>query len=830
MEDLISSSDPNFRPICLAMGPEGAIYFADWHNPIIGHMQHHLRDPNRDHEHGRIYRITHEGRPLLKPDKIDGQPIPALLELLKAPEDGVRELAKIELGKRDSKQVIAATKKWAATLDKSDPEYAHHMMEALWVHQWHNLVDTDLLKKMLASPDPRARAQAGRVLCYWRDRVPDALALFKKLAVDEAPRPRLEAVRAASFFNSAEAADMALLALKQPTDYYIEYTLKETLRQLEKPWRKAIADGRPIASDNPAGLNRLIGGLSTAELQKLPRTPGVLVAMLTRPDLQDAQRVQTLDSLAADRKTTRLVELLNVIESVKKSDAATLGSLARMLPLQTPTDLKSARPRVAALTGTANPAALREAAWAALTFGDGSFDQAWREASPSPATLTDLLGGIPLLLDPDFRGQAYDRVKPLLADGPATLKTPAGQPTAGRFVRIELPRRGTLTLAEVQVFSDGRNIAPQGRAKQSTTSNDGEAALAIDGKTDGSFAGGGQTHTREDERNPWWELDLGAEKPVESVVVWNRTDSALGSRLEGYSLTVLDARRKEVFRKTGNPAPAIRARIAVGAGDPAVALRRAAIHAAVAMPRDQETTFVALTALIQQRESVTDAAQGLRILPRAAWPKAGAAQAATALLEWARTIPAGDRTSQEFIEAANVASDLAGALPPDQATALRKELRGLSVPVFVIKTVREQMRYDTPRIVVEAGKPFEIILVNDDFMSHNLVIVKPGTREKVGKMSDVMKPDQLDDRGRAFLPKTSDIIYSTRLLDSGQRTTLSVGAIQSEGAYDYVCTYPNHWAVMWGQLIVTKDVDDYLAKNPEAKLPAPAAHQHDHEP
>src|SRR6185436_15008725 len=124
MENLISSSDPNFRPICVSMGPEGAIYFCDWHNPIIGHMQHHLRDPNRDKVHGRIYRITAEGRPLMKPIKYDGMPVAQLLELLKEPENQVRELAKIELGKHDSKEVIAATKAWAAKLDKNDKNYA----------------------------------------------------------------------------------------------------------------------------------------------------------------------------------------------------------------------------------------------------------------------------------------------------------------------------------------------------------------------------------------------------------------------------------------------------------------------------------------------------------------------------------------------------------------------------------------------------------------------------------------------------------------------------------------------------------------------------------
>jgi streptogramin lyase len=65
LENLISSTDPNFRPICISTGPDGAIYFADWHQSIIGHMQHHLRDPNRGHQYGRVYRITYKGRPLM---------------------------------------------------------------------------------------------------------------------------------------------------------------------------------------------------------------------------------------------------------------------------------------------------------------------------------------------------------------------------------------------------------------------------------------------------------------------------------------------------------------------------------------------------------------------------------------------------------------------------------------------------------------------------------------------------------------------------------------------------------------------------------------------
>ena len=242
IEDLIKGDNnmiPNFRPICLSVAPDGSIYFCDWAKPLIGHMQHHMRDPNRDKQHGRIYRITFEGRPLLKPVKIDGESIASLLEALKTPENDVRTRAKIELGKHDSDKVVAAAKKWAASLDKKEKDYEHHRLEALWVHQWHNIVDEDLLKQVLRSPDYHARAAATRVLCYWGNRVKDPIALLKVQVADEHPRVRLEAVRACSFFPSKESGEVALMALEKEADpakpdYYIKYCLDETMKELNK--------------------------------------------------------------------------------------------------------------------------------------------------------------------------------------------------------------------------------------------------------------------------------------------------------------------------------------------------------------------------------------------------------------------------------------------------------------------------------------------------------------------------------------------------------------------------------------------------------------------
>ena len=57
LEPILSSSDPSFRPADLEIGPDGALYFTDWQNPIIGHMQHNLRDPEpRPHPRPRLSR------------------------------------------------------------------------------------------------------------------------------------------------------------------------------------------------------------------------------------------------------------------------------------------------------------------------------------------------------------------------------------------------------------------------------------------------------------------------------------------------------------------------------------------------------------------------------------------------------------------------------------------------------------------------------------------------------------------------------------------------------------------------------------------------------
>jgi putative heme-binding domain-containing protein len=138
--------------------------------------------------------------------------------------------------------------KWVTTLDKKDPGYEHNLLEALWLHQAHNVVNEGLLRRMLRSPDFRARAAATHVLCYWRDRVPQALELLRQQINDDSPRVRLEAIRALSFFHTDDALGVAVELLAHPDDEYLRFVFNETLNTLERRLGQGRLNRKNIAS------------------------------------------------------------------------------------------------------------------------------------------------------------------------------------------------------------------------------------------------------------------------------------------------------------------------------------------------------------------------------------------------------------------------------------------------------------------------------------------------------------------------------------------------------------------------------------------------------
>ena len=190
--DLFVSDDRNVRPSDADFGSDGALYVSDWHNVIIGHMQHNVRDPNRDHNHGRIYRVVNTAKPLQKAVSIDGEPINALLNNLKHPIDGVRYRTRIELSEHPTDPLVAAISKWVSNFDAKNPNEAHYMLEALWVLQAHNVKDDKLMGTLLTSADPNVRRAAKTVQHFWYNvdftRGGGELAKIKE---EKAPEPKI---------------------------------------------------------------------------------------------------------------------------------------------------------------------------------------------------------------------------------------------------------------------------------------------------------------------------------------------------------------------------------------------------------------------------------------------------------------------------------------------------------------------------------------------------------------------------------------------------------------------------------------------------------------
>ncbi len=131
----------------------------------------------------------------------------------------------------------------------------------------------------------------------------------------------------------------------------------------------------------------------------------------------------------------------------------------------------------------------------------------------------------------------------------AAVEPPRESSVRGRFVRVELPGVGKyLALAEVQAFHGAENLAAKGEAKQISTDFGGEAKRAIDGNTDGNYAVNSTSHTAAVD-NPWWEVDLKSEQPLDRLVVWNRTDGGVGNRLANYRVVVLNEKHEPVWQK-----------------------------------------------------------------------------------------------------------------------------------------------------------------------------------------------------------------------------------------------------------------------------------------
>jgi len=755
-QDLLVSDDPVFRPCDIQVGPDGALWFVDWYNPLIGHMQHSLRDPNRDHSHGRVWRIVRSGTPLTEVVDVTGMSVSEQLAVLEHPERRTRDRARLALRTQPTDEVTAAVEQWVARPGATE----HDQLEALWVLQNHDVVDEPRLRHVLSSEDPRARAAGVRVLSAWSDRVPDTVDLLHAAANDPAPRVRLEAVVAASWLDDLDGAEITLEASRHPTDRTLDHVLEQTIIELAPHWTVALQEGWPYAEANPSAIDDLLVTVSTGALSRMQALPAVQRAILQRADASIEQRRAALDAVSAERGVDPAAGWLM---EIRRDDSRTAGDSSEpglLLAAMTPGELSSIGPELESSMASARLEPTRRALLAARMLAEDDAMSSLSRNDLDEQTVNRWLEAVRLLPEGDMRDDANVHVGELIVD---PLVWRAGDSSVddaveGRYVRIDLPGNEPLTLAEVEVYSEGRNIAVHGVATQSSEAWGGTPGLAIDGDASPSFASGSQSHTAEGGDDPWWEVDLGSVHPIDAIHIHNRQDEPYWQRIDGYGITILDGDRGTAWQRVQQPANRTMVEHRLN-DDPTHRIRSEAL---VTLAHGGAVTW---------SDELGDTVHAM-----------------------VEPIPLAAQDDPVLVAAMAIA---------DREPNLASRLSSLRVPTIEIAAAPYRMDYDLKEFTVEAGAPVRLVLTNPDDKPHNLVIGVPGSLKEIGRKATLLGTTSRA-KGRHYVPNMREVLHWIPIVEPRSSAELVFTAPDAPGDYVYVCTYPGHWTTMNGIMKVRR--------------------------
>jgi azurin len=125
---------------------------------------------------------------------------------------------------------------------------------------------------------------------------------------------------------------------------------------------------------------------------------------------------------------------------------------------------------------------------------------------------------------------------------------------------------------------------------------------------------------------------------------------------------------------------------------------------------------------------------------------------------------------------------------------------------ITITAHKSELLFDIKEFTVKAGRKVKVTLVNPadslNLQPHNLLIIEPGTMEEVGMAANagLADPDFLSERNA--VPTSNYVLYHTKLLQPGESETIEFTAPDFADDYPFLCTYPGHWSVMHGLMIV----------------------------
>ncbi|MCA9028685.1 MAG: hypothetical protein KDA86_26000 [Planctomycetaceae bacterium] len=827
IDPIVLSSDQNFRPSDIEVGGDGALYISDWHNVLIGHMQHNMRDPNRDHEHGRIYRVTAKGRDLLTPPKMRGKSVAEVCDSFLTAENSTRYRARIELSGRPSAEVLRDVNAWGAKRDVNDPIDAQALLECLWVHEEQRVPNGELVQTVFEAEEPRVRAACIRTLGHWGTLVDDSISLplLTRASQDDSALVRTEAVKASLSFSDASAAAIWSDVAARPRDPELDTVLNYAEGQIDVDdiIKQTLAKGKPLAS----GVKEYVlqhGSVETLlELRKaLGESDEIYASILSRPSIPvDALRV-ALEGMSKSRNSSPvdlLVELIGQRDQAGNADA--LVGLGQLLSEQSGQDLKQVQSRIESLASQGQTPEVRQLAYRAWMTADGSGQNAYFAASKSKDSLRDWLSAIPAIADPDVRAQLYESVRTLMFELPPNLEAEqaGGLQQPGIHVDYFHPSPSDVaieTLARLNPQASG--VVPEITMNVPQRSEDDRFALRFTGTLHAPETGEYRFFTASDDGS---RLYLDQELVVDNDGLHGMVEKeGVVRRLTAgpHSLVVTyfdngggDGLSVNWSGPNFSKRPIDTDRLTTDAGE---TLHDIAIHTLAQIPGHETEKFSDLASLVKADRHRAAAVSALRLIPQASWDDAEVRPLIDNLVGYLTSITAELRTAAPATDALAFARSLAERLPEEQANDVLQRLENLDVRVIAIGTVTSRMIFDKEQIAVRAGQPVEFRFSNTDHMPHNFAIIAPGTLEEIGELAEETGRDP-DAKDRHYVPRSDKVLLASRLLEPGQSQALTFQAPAEPGVYPYVCTYPGHWRRMHGALYIVEDLRTRLKSGVE---------------
>ena len=834
VEPILYSSDGNFRPSDMEIGGDGALYVLDWQNPIIGHMQHNLRDPSRDHLHGRVYRVTAEGRETQPVVKLDKASTAEVVATLASPTLAERYRARLELTGRNPDEVIAVINDWVKQFDAKNPEHARHLVEALWVHQQTRRPNPQLCASLLKSPMPSARVASIRYLSALTlelklkrhagteidvPGLSECILLIPSLAQDQDSQVRAEAVVFATVAHPELYewnAEIIFRAMQTEQDPQLGFVINEARKtiDLDTVIRNFLTAAPVPIPLSPAAEAYALSNASVEDLLKMEKSEGVYRAILTRENVPVETLQTSLTGLAKIRKVAEIEELFTLIEELNaKASVNVLNSLSQLLASQPTDQLAKVRDRIATLATTAKSGETRRVAIAAWISADGNGDAVFTAVEKDQLKLEDVLRSVSLVSSSDAKGSLFDHIAtlvPTLAGSKGS--SPLTQP--GLKVDFYAPNPPNVSRETLQAMTpSATGVATSIVMNQPVLKTRDAFALMFTGHIVIDKPGKYSFFISSDDGSRFYiDGELLIDNDGLHGMVEKKGTVQLTAGLHPIIATYFDNGGGDGLTMSWN-GPGIKkqeipANVLVSAAEQSI--QDLGIQAMMEVPGNEAGKTKLLASLLKDRSSVNTSLQSLSLIPTESWPKEQLGNLAEAAVSWIASREPRERNSDQAKLALQLAESVRTRLDVASRARFEKRLSEVVVPLIPLGTVRERMIYDRETIAVQAGRPVEFRLTNTDNMPHNFTVVLPGFMAEVGELAEATGRDA-DAAARHFIPKSDRILVGSKLVQPEQSDSIFFEVPKEPGIYPYVCTYPGHWRRMYGALYVVADLPAYEA-------------------